>query len=427
MKRFYFASLLGLVIAMPAVAIAQGGPALVQLAPIEQRQVAEGQTFVGTVTPSKRAIIGSAVDGRVVEFAINEGDRVEAKQKLASLLTETISLELVAAEAELELSQQELTELKNGLRPGELEQARARKEAAKAVAEFRDSNRSRVETLYKSRGAATSQQVDEAISLSIAAHEAHREAVAAFDLAVEGTRKERIAQAVARVGIQAAMVEKLQDQIKKHTIISRFAGYVISENTEIGQWVSRGDPVAEVIALDEVDVEAQVVESQIPFVKIGSTVRVTVPAIASRMFSGKVVSIVPEADTRSRTFPVKVRIENEIDEFNQPLLKSGMFAQVALPTGASTDATLVPKDSLVLGGPTPTIWVVDLSTAKLAEDGSGMKVAPAQLVPVTLGVSEEELIQVIGNIPPNRNVVILGNERIRPSRGPEPTMVRWVP
>ncbi len=62
--------------------------------------------------------------------------------------------------------------------------------------------------------------------------------------------------------MQDAIVRKLKDQINKYTISSRFAGYVTVKDTDVGEWVTQGDSIAEVIALDEVDVVAKVVDSQ---------------------------------------------------------------------------------------------------------------------------------------------------------------------
>ena len=405
---------------------AQGGPALVKLAPVVQREIGEGQTFVGTVMPSRRAVIGSAVDGRVVEYPINEGDRVEAKQPLAQLLTETISHEITAAEEEMNLRIAELQELENGSRREEIEQARARMQAAQATAAYRQAQKKRILALREQRGAATDQQVDEAISQEQEADELEKEASFAFDLIVKGPRQERIDQARARKAIQQAVVERLRDQRTKHTIISRFDGYIAAEYAEVGQWVSRGDPVAEVVALDEVDIEAKVVEGQVPHIRIGDSARVTIPALPEHSFTGRVVSIVPQADIRSRTFPVKVRVENIIGEDGQPLIRSGMLAQVVLPTGPTREATLVPKDALVLGGPKPLIWVVDPNQAA-SDGGSGMLTSTATATPIELGVADGDLIQVIEGVPEAFSVVVLGNERIVPAIPGAEAPVQWVP
>jgi multidrug efflux pump subunit AcrA (membrane-fusion protein) len=53
-----------------------GGPASVQVERVRFEEVAAGQEFVGTVVPIRTAVVGSAVDGRVIDFPVNEGDRV---------------------------------------------------------------------------------------------------------------------------------------------------------------------------------------------------------------------------------------------------------------------------------------------------------------------------------------------------------------
>jgi HlyD family secretion protein len=379
-------------------------PALVVVAPIVEQQVASGQTSVGTVMPLKRAIIGSAVDGRVIEFAVEEGDRVETGQKLAQLLTDTIALELAAAEAELELRRQQLAELENGTRPEELAQLQARMDAAVARREYLVLRRNRIETVYKGGRAASEEERDEAVSAALEADQLYNEAKAAHEMAVKGPRDEAILQAKAQVAVQQAIVDRLKDQISKHTIISRFPGYVVAENTELGQWVKQGEAVVEVAALDEVEISAQVVEQHVPFVKVGAPVTVEIPALANRLFEGTITAIVPQANVQARTFPVKVRVRNEITS-DGPLLKSGMYARVTLPAGPAHMALVVPKDALVLGkGPTPLVYVVEP-----APDG---KTGKATAVPVEIGVASGNGIQITGPFKAGQLVAVEGNERI---------------
>jgi HlyD family secretion protein len=225
---------------------------------------------------------------------------------------------------------------------------------------------------------------------------------------VIGPRKEQIAQARAQVGMQEATAERLKDQLSKHTIVSRFDGYVTKEHSEVGQWVKQGDPVAEVVALDEVEIVAYVVEQHVPHVRVGMQVIVDVPAISGQRFSGVVSEIVPQADVQARTFPVKIRVENQFTD-KVPLLKSGMYARVSLPTGGLQTATLVSKDALVLGGAQPVVFVVEGAT----ENGQAGKVVP---VPVQVGVADGGMIQVTGPIKAGQLVVVQGNERLRPGQ-----------
>jgi RND family efflux transporter MFP subunit len=404
---------------------AQPSPAPVVVAEVSRQQVSAGEPFVGTVRPLKRSVIGSAVDGRVVEFPINVGDRVEANQKLAQLLTETISLEVDAAAAELELRTEELAELENGSLPEEIEQARARKEAALANQDYLTKRRMRIEKLREGN-AASADVLQEAVSQSLAADEAYLEAKAAWDLVVRGPRDEKIAQARSRVTLQQAVLDRLQDQLQKHTVITRFTGYVTAEHTEVGAWVSRGDPVAEVVALDTVEIEAFVLDSHVAYIDLGEEVLVSFKALPGQVFTGKVSAVVPQADERTRTFPVRIAVENEIGG-GGPVIKGGMLAQVTLQTGPTQEATLIPKDALVLGGPMPMVYLV----VPDEKDAKQKKVAP---MPVEIGVAAGGQIEVLPSaaargafVKPGDQVVVLGNERLRPDQPIIVTEVRRRP
>lgn len=403
-----FAALAGTLLASSCVH-AQGPPLPgVVVSPVIEHEVTAGQTFVGTVMPLKKAVVGSAVDGRVVEFPLDEGDRIEQGQPLAQLLTDTIKLEIETAEAELQLRQEQLAELENGTRPEEVDQAKARMLAAQARMKYAAARRTRGENLFRDGRAMSEEERDEMISLAVEAEQAYLETKAAYQLAVDGPRKEQIAQARAQVAMSQATLNRLKDQFAKHTVVARFSGYVTAEHTEVGQWVKQGDPVAEIAALDEVEAVVQVVEQYTPHIRAGMPVNIEVPALAGRIFTGIVSAVVPQADVQARTFPVKIRVKNELAD-EGPRIKSGMYVRAVLPTGSKQRAMVVSKDALVLGGPQTLVYVVDLASPE-AKQG---KVRPA---PVSTGVAEGNLMQVSGEVQPGQFVVIQGNERLRPGQ-----------
>src|SRR5687768_5341346 len=86
-------------------------PPKVLVAPAIVAEVPEHRTFVGTVWPVRRSLVGSAAPGRVEEFLINEGDPVTAGQPIARLRRGVIQAELNAAKAMLAVRQAELKEL----------------------------------------------------------------------------------------------------------------------------------------------------------------------------------------------------------------------------------------------------------------------------------------------------------------------------
>lgn len=385
----------------------KGEPSYVIVAEVIKKTLAEGRTYIATVEPSRRATIGSAIDGRVDDFLVNEGDRVKAGDTLAQLKIETISKEVEAAEAQKELLQSELKELENGSRPQEIQQAKFNMEAKEAASEFLESRVKRL-TELRERSVTTAEELQEVVTAALAARKALAESTASFELVKEGPRKERLTQKKAEITGQEAIIQKLKDQKRKHTIITRFDGYVTKEFTELGAWANRGDPIATVVALDKVHLVASVVEDDIAHLELGMSALVKIGALKNQLWPGTVKIIVPEADPRSRTFPVKIKVDNQIVK-GQPVIKAGMLAQVTLPAGDQKQATLVPKDALVLGGRNTNVWVVDSSSVK--PDGN-FNQANVKQITVKIGIADGEYIEVIGDIKPGDLVVTEGNERI---------------
>ncbi|MCH7685445.1 MAG: biotin/lipoyl-binding protein, partial [Planctomycetes bacterium] len=99
---------LSIVAAAAVAALAQDSRTRVAVSKVIEREVTTGQRAVGTLNPVKVSVIGSAIDGRVVEFLVNQGQFVKQGAPLAKLRTDTLEIELAAANAELELRTQEL-------------------------------------------------------------------------------------------------------------------------------------------------------------------------------------------------------------------------------------------------------------------------------------------------------------------------------
>lgn len=391
MKRFLLVLLLG-------AAAAQEPPALVVVADVVEREVTARRSFVGSVEPARRSVVESEVEGLVTEYLAEEGQRVEAGAPLAKLRTRLAEIALDAARAELKLRAEELREQKNGSRPEELAQARARVASAQAANDMRQWRVGRARQLFDT-SVISEDELKEAQMTARLAEELLAEVKEGLRLAEAGPRAERVAQAEARVEAQQAEVARLEDELDRHTIRAPFSGYVVAENTEIGEWLGKGAAVAELVALDEVDVVAPVVEDYVLGIDVGMAASVTVGAVPGHVFEGNVSAVVPAADMRARTFPVKVRVANPK---GGPLLKAGMFATIHLPVGGTEKAVLVPKDALVLGGPSPMVYVVT--------EG---KAVP---VPVETGIAVDGLIQVKGGVTGGQKVVVRGNERLRPGQ-----------
>ncbi|MCA9212791.1 MAG: efflux RND transporter periplasmic adaptor subunit [Planctomycetales bacterium] len=371
----------------------------VVVARVTESEVRAGQRFVGTVNPRRTSTVGSAVDGRVQSFLVNQGDAVSEGQVLAQLRTETLEIEKAAAAAELQLAQQRLAELENGSRPEDIAEAEANVRSAEARLTNAESKLHRMETLA-TRGASSTTDLQDAQEQAKAAKFTLQATEALYKRIKDGPRVEAIAQARAEVELQTQRLNLINDRIEKFTIISPFDGYVSAEFTEIGAWISRGDAIAEVIQMDEVEVQAPVPAEAVVNLRKGDVLRVEFPDLPNELFTGTIDRIVPIATSRARTFPVIIHLQNKIID-GAPMLLAGMMARVDFPAGERQRLPLIPKDALVLNGTDRAVFVVDSGVAR--------KVA------VDLGVAVEDRIQVRGAIKIDDVVVVVGNERLVPN------------
>lgn len=367
-------------------------------------ELAAGQAFVGTVLPARTSDVGSAVDGRLVEFPIVDGQHVAEGEAIAGLLRGLLEIERQGALAELERRRQVLAELRAGSRPEEIDQARALVAGVEARSAYARSRLARLGRLAE-RGTSTVDELQDAQTGLQATEAELAGAKATLALAEAGPRGEQVAQAAAAVAVQEAELERIDDQLAKHTIRSPFAGWVVERFTEKGQWVARGGLVARIAELSRVKIVAQVPELSVRFLKPGADVRLEFDATPGQAWVGRVARVVPQADLLSRSFPVEVALENRVVD-GEPMLKGGMLARVWLPVGKTGSATVVPKDAVVLGVARPFVYVID------GQSGTGM--GTARPVEVSLGAAVEGHVEVRGGVEAGQLVVTRGNERLRP-------------
>ncbi len=397
-------------------------PAPVVAKLVQRRDVVIRQTFVGTVTPTRTSLVGSPVEGQVVAYHVREGDYVKRGDKLAQLRPKKLEIQLAGAEAELALLQNQIEDLRVTL-PIEIERARSRKEAAEALQHFASEQYDRVKDLGSS-SPVTSSELDELKSAADSAMHIFDERAGALQLA-ERTGPAKIAQAAARIKVQEEAINELRDAIAQHTILAPFDGYITKEHTEIGQWITKGGAVVEIVELNEVDTILPVLETHIAELRVRTeesagtqTRNIAIEAIRDETFQGEVVAIVPKADFQSRTFPVKVRVQNRRNPHTDTvMLKPGMFARVTLPVRTVKNAIMIPKDALVLDRRTPTVWQINSSSDASTTRGSSIRSLTVEIDP---DISVDDWIQLVGPVAADGSlplqagdvVITEGNERV---------------
>jgi HlyD family secretion protein len=392
---------------------------------VVRREIGEQQSFVGSVSALRQVTVGSAVEGRVGDVFVNRGDKVagprelpaaegetakeELGQVLAQLETRTLNLQIDTAHTLLTLAKDAAAELAANL-PREIELAESKLVEAKARVQFSEKDLERQNRLKAQDGVVSETEYEQALTQ----HQVNMQlaAQAGSELArLKATSELRLRQVESRIKAAEQEILRLEDLKSKYTLRAPFDGYVINKLTEVGAWVRSGDPIAEIVHLDNLEFEFAVPqqylgEIQRSFEEGGASLKARIEIEGLReTIEGQVDTIVPQADLRSRTLPVRAKIAN-VERGGLPLLRPGMIGRASLSFGERREVILVKKDALVLGGATPIVY-------KLVKNGDKTTVAQ---VSVKAGSSVGSWIEVSGNLQPTDQVVIQGNERLRPDQ-----------
>ena len=394
------------------------GPSPIVAGKVVQVRRAGTETFVGTLKPFRTSIVGSAVDGRVIDVTVMDGDPVELADKdgspgqpIIKLRTGTLDIELETAKIQLAISQQAADELEVSL-PKEIELARANAAESEARFQYSKNNYERAQRLGGNSGAISEGELEQARSEFLATQQLAEGFKVQYERLV-ATEKLRRLQLKLRVDASRQELARLNDLKDKYTIYPPFDGLVTRKLTEVGEWVTQGQPLFEVVQIHPIEMIINLPQEHLGRLQkslADATTQSQLTAVIQfdgfdEQYTGVVKRVIAQADLRSRTLPVRIEIQNPKTEAGHPL-QPGMLGKASVMIGAEQDMLLVKKDSLVLGGRQPAVY-------KIIKNGDDVTAVP---VPVQTGSSIGDWIQIIGDIKASDSVVLLGNERLRPGQ-----------
>jgi RND family efflux transporter MFP subunit len=304
------------VLAVPAVSVQKAAP----------RELTALLVVTGTLVPRDEVLVSAELDGsRVVEILADEGDSVKAGQVLARLSRETLDAQLAQNDAALARADAAI--------------AQARSQIAQADPAVTEANASlaRAEALRKS-GNATQEQYDQRLSLA-------RSSEARLAAARDG-----LAMAQAERASQDAQRRELLVKLGHTEIKAPVEGLISRRSVKLGAIsAASGDPMFRIIAGNKVELEAEVLETQLPQIKQGATVMVT-PAGAAPV-RGEVRLVPSEVDRVTRLGKMRVALPQSPD------LRIGSFARGEVDV-AHSNGIAVPTSAVLFGGGRPRVLVV---------------------------------------------------------------------
>jgi RND family efflux transporter MFP subunit len=344
----------------PTVLQAQPRPASVVVDEARMETVERYREVVGELRAVRRALLAAEDEGIVVEFMLEEGDRVEAGDVIARLRDTRAEFELRRAQADLSARRAALAE-----RVADLERARR--------------DLTRIDEVLHLRGSATQSELED-----------RRTAV--------NTGEARVEHAAAEIESAEATLNLAKDRLERRTVSAPFSGTIVSRRTEIGQWVRQGDPLVELVALEEIEARLQIPETLVERLgRPAESVHIRIPATGETR-SAPITAILPDVDPRSRLIPVRLRLENK-----DMRLRPGMSALGLIATGSHEPALTIHKDAVLRDDAGEFVYF----------DGGG--IAAVARIQSLFPVGERIAIRS-GTLQAGMAVVVEGNERLFPTQ-----------
>lgn len=334
-----------------------GAPALVRVAMAEEKMAQPQRPIIGRLVEVRRVTVSSEVSGKILKFPVEEGTTVVGDQTVLAVVDD-IWCRLA------------------------LQRCRAQLAATQAQLDFEESELERIQGL-RERGAGTESEVEQ--------------------------KQAAVAELSAKLDEITATMEEESEKQQRSEILAPFDGTVVSKHAERGEHVAPGSPIVDIVSRGEIDAQLMVPESIVNLLHVDQTLPVLIDPLGEEV-AGRVVSITPLGASASRTFPVRVRLDDQAGQ-----LKVGMSVTAMIATGPQRPGLVVPQDAVLVRPDGSTVWAVTAGKEPQARE-----VRP---VPVTIDVRMEHEYAIVPETAEGREllvagtqVVIEGAERLMPGQ-----------
>lgn len=210
------------------------------------------------------------------------------------------------------------------------------------------------------------------------------------------------ALASANALLQAARAEEAgqRERVAWHRLPAPFAGVISRKLTESGEWVTRGTPVLELVATEQLYLDVQAPQERFAALTGKPRVQVMPDMLNGEVLTGHIAALVPVGDSGSRTFRVRIMVKDA----QQRLLPGTSATAVFDLAQGNSQALMVPRDAL-LRSPDGSF-----SLFVVLRDGD---LQMAQRRQVSIGHQSARGVEVLAGLNPGEPVVIRGNEILR--------------
>jgi membrane fusion protein (multidrug efflux system) len=205
-------------------------------------------------------------------------------------------------------------------------------------------------------------------------------------------------QSRASLDSSEAAVAAKRALIHKKAITAPFSGQLGIADVNLGQYLSPGDAIVSLQALDPVYVDYRLPERHLPDVQVGQAIEVEVQAWPGRRFKGVISAIDPDIDRGTRSLRLRATLDNA-----EQLLRPGMFAEVDTVLPLRHDILTLPRTAVTYNPYGESVFVIHRQDAGLV----------VQNRPVKTGAVRAGRVEVTEGLKAGDEVVAAGQNKLR--------------
>jgi HlyD family secretion protein len=368
----------------------------------------------GKIQPKRLVNISADTSGRVVNLAVNEGDRVKSGQFLMQIDPRNLRTRVESGQSALQGSEAALDQARQGI------------ETAKSQLALTRQNLARQEGLWKAQ-----------LTTRETLERAQNDVTVAQSTVAE--REKQVHTQEVRLGQDRASLASAQYDLSKVRIESPIDGIITRRNIQegetamIGTMNNAGTVLLTVADMSVIQAEVEVDETNIPNVALGQPAKITIDAIPDRVFKGHVTEIgnspiqtTGTTTTQATNFKVVVVLDEDV-----PDVRPGFTCTADITTATRANATAVPIPAVAVRelvydakgtvvkpprttqrramGATPTPAVVaDLEPGQTRKETDGVfafRNGAAEFVPIKIGVAGDRYFEVLSGLKAGDQVI----------------------
>src|SRR4051812_32924924 len=371
----------------------------------------------GKIQPKRLVKISAETSGRVVNLAVNEGDRVKIGQFLLQIDPKSLQRRVEGGAASLQAAQAAIAQLRQST------------ETARAQLIQAQQNLARQQDLWKQQ-LTTREALDKAVNDVRVAESNVQE------------REKQITPQESRINVEKATLESARYDLSKVRMESPIDGIVTRRNVQegetavIGTMNNAGTVLLELADMGIIQAEVEVDETNVPHVQIGQPAKITIDAIPDRTFKGHVSEIGNSpiqaatgaaSGTQATNFKVAVILDEKV-----PDVRPGFTCTADITTATRKDVVSVPipavavreliydasgqivkepkndkKRRVAADAPvtTSTAELKPGQTRKEAEGVFAVRDGKAEFLPIKMGIAGDKYFEVLGGLTAGDQVI----------------------